>query len=29
VLVIKLDGRELLATSDKATRDELEKVPAF
>ena len=29
VLVIKLDGRELLATSDKATREELEKVPAF
>ena len=29
VLIVKQDNRELLATSGNATRDELEKVPAF
>lgn len=29
VLIIKLDDRELLATSENATRDEIEEVPVF
>ncbi|MBI5943707.1 MAG: hypothetical protein HY864_05005 [Chloroflexi bacterium] len=29
VMILKQDDREILATSEKATRDELEKVPAF
>lgn len=29
VVIVKQDDREILATSEKATRDELEKVPAF
>lgn len=29
VRIVKQDDRELLATSENATRDELEKVPAF
>jgi len=29
VMVVKQDEREILATSEKATRDELENVPAF
>jgi len=29
IILIKQDDRELLATSESATRDELEEVPAF
>jgi hypothetical protein len=29
VLIVKLDDRELLATRENATRDELEEVPVF
>lgn len=29
VMIVKQDDREILATSEKAIRDELEKVPAF
>jgi hypothetical protein len=29
LMIVKQDDRELLATNDKATRDELEQVPAF
>ena len=29
VLIVKLDDRELLATSENATRDELEDIPVF
>jgi len=29
VLIVKLDDRELLATHENATRDELEEVPVF
>jgi hypothetical protein len=29
VLIVKLDNRELLATCETATRDELEEVPVF
>ena len=29
VLIVKLNDRELLATSENATRDELEEVPVF
>ena len=29
VKIVKQDDRELLATSENATRDDLEKVPAF
>ena len=29
VLIVKLEGREFLATFENATRDELEEVPVF